>query len=140
MFPHPIYHITSIPVEVTYIFHISTWNFLCMLKNFNRRMDILVWIFHVSTSNLSCHLYTRGGDIHIPHFYMEFLCVLKNFNKGMDILVWIFHVFTSNSSCHLYTGGGDLYIPHFYMKFFMHDKKLQQEDGHPSIDFPCFHI
>ena len=69
-FPRPFYHVTSITVEVTYIFHISTWNFLCVLKNFNKRLDILVWIFHASTSNLSCHLCTSTSDIHIPHFYM----------------------------------------------------------------------
>ena len=115
MFPHWIYNVTSLPVEVTYIFHISTWNFFCLLKNSNRRMDILVWIFLASTSNLSCHLYTSGGDLYIPTSYS---------NKMRHILLWIFHVSTCNLLCHLHTYEGDQYFPHFHIEYLLHVEKL----------------
>ena len=58
-------------MEVTYIFHISTWIFFYVLKNSINRTDILLLIFHISTCRSSCHLYTCEGDLRVTSTFLH---------------------------------------------------------------------
>ena len=58
-------------MEVTYIFHISTWIFFYVLKNSINRIEILLLIFHISTCRSLCHLYTCEGDLRVPSTFLH---------------------------------------------------------------------
>ena len=130
-------------MEVTYIFHISTWIFFYVLKNSINRTDILLLIFQISTCRLSCHLYTCEGDLRVPSTFLHgiFSIQWKISNRRLDNPLEIFNISTSTLSCHNYSiGCYHPYILCFPMEFFLCVKKFHQENRHPSIDFPRFHI
>ena len=106
-------------MEVNYIFHISTWIFFYVLKNSINRTDILLLIFHISTCRSSCHLYTCEGDLRVPSTFLHgiFPIQWKISNRRM-------------SSVH----------STFPQRIFSMCIKFDQKDGHPSMDFPRFHI
>ena len=106
-------------MEVTYIFHISTWIFFYVLKNSINRTDILLLIFHISTCRSSCHLYTCEGDLRVPSTFLHgiFPIQWKISNRRM-------------LSVHSTSPHG----------IFSVCKKIHLEDRHPGMDFLHFHI
>ena len=64
-FLHPIYHVTSILVELTHYIPHFYMDFFYVLKNFTNRTDTLILNIHISTCKSSCYLFTSELDLRV---------------------------------------------------------------------------